>query len=299
MITPADAQSKIYHDFSGFDKMRENARENPEAAVKDVAKQFESIFLKLAMKSMREANTAFKAEGFLSSNTTEFYEEMFDEQLTMNLSDGKGLGLANVIERQLLKMPQFNKVDANQAPTLQDAAKLARFKTQLTQTIDKPTMYENPIDFVKAVWNEAVSAAKEMNIDPKVLVAQAALETGWGKSIISHENGKSSHNLFNIKSTDNWKNDSVDVQTTEFLNGVSKKIKAAFRSYDDFKSSFKDYTQLITQNPRYKDAVANVDNPQAYLQALQDGGYATDPKYANKIMQIYHSDELNMGAEAK
>ncbi|BBH45057.1 flagellar assembly peptidoglycan hydrolase FlgJ [Pseudomonas sp. KU43P] len=141
-------------------------------------------------------------------------------------------------------------------------------------------------EFVATMLPMAEQAAKRIGIDPRYLVAQAALETGWGKSVMRNSDGSSSHNLFGIKATGNWEGDSARAITSEFRDGQFVKETAAFRSYDSYQDSFHDLVSLLQNNSRYQDAVKSADRPEQFVQELQKAGYATDPNYASKISQI-------------
>ncbi len=138
----------------------------------------------------------------------------------------------------------------------------------------------------------AQEAAKKLNLDPDVLIAQAALETGWGKHLIHDAKGNNSFNLFNIKATDSWQGKKVTVSTLEYDKGVAKKENANFRSYNSYAESFADYVKLISESPRYEKAKSLVNNAADYLDALQEGGYATDPQYADKIKNLLKSETI-------
>jgi len=151
---------------------------------------------------------------------------------------------------------------------------------------DLATPFSTPESFVKTLWPFAQKAAQQLGVTPKVLLAQAALETGWGKAINKHTDGRSSHNLFNIKANNAWSGDSVVVSTLEYDDGLARREKALFRSYQSFQESFDDYVALIKQSPRYQSALAKAADSQAYAQELQQAGYATDPDYSHKIIKI-------------
>ncbi|MGE8064032.1 flagellar assembly peptidoglycan hydrolase FlgJ [Pseudomonas sp. NPDC089569] len=141
-------------------------------------------------------------------------------------------------------------------------------------------------DFVNTMLPMAKEAADRIGVDPRYLVAQAALETGWGKSVMRAQDGSSSHNLFGIKAGDSWKGSSARAITSEFRNGQMVKETAEFRSYDSYKDSFHDLVTLLQTNNRYQDVVKSADNPEQFVRELQKAGYATDPNYASKISQI-------------
>ncbi|MBU0520697.1 flagellar assembly peptidoglycan hydrolase FlgJ [Pseudomonas sp. B14-6] len=141
-------------------------------------------------------------------------------------------------------------------------------------------------EFVNTMLPMAKEAADRIGVDPRYLVAQAALETGWGKSVMRAQDGSSSHNLFGIKASSSWKGESARAITSEFRNGEMVKETAEFRSYDSYKDSFHDLVTLLQTNNRYQDVLKSADNPEQFVRELQKAGYATDPAYASKISQI-------------
>jgi len=141
-------------------------------------------------------------------------------------------------------------------------------------------------EFVNTMLPMAKEAAARIGVDPRYLVAQAALETGWGKSVMRAQDGSSSHNLFGIKAGSSWQGDSARAITSEFRNGAMVRETAQFRSYDSYKDSFHDLVTLLQTNNRYQDVVKSADNPEQFVRELQKAGYATDPDYASKISQI-------------
>ncbi|QRN04167.1 flagellar assembly peptidoglycan hydrolase FlgJ [Legionella sp. MW5194] len=152
-------------------------------------------------------------------------------------------------------------------------------------------------EFVKSIWPYAQQAASMLGLDPKLLVAQAALETGWGQYVTRDEDGSSSNNFFNIKSTGKQQNEAVEVKTTEYVADIPVRTKASFKKYSSVENSFADYVSLIKDNSRYEQALANANDPHRFIKALHDAGYATDPRYADKILSIYHGDELQQALE--
>jgi flagellar protein FlgJ len=141
-------------------------------------------------------------------------------------------------------------------------------------------------EFVNTMLPMAKEAADRIGVDPRYLVAQAALETGWGKSVMRQQDGSSSHNLFGIKAGSSWSGNSARAITSEFRNGAMVKETAEFRSYDSYKDSFHDLVTLLQTNNRYQDVVKSADNPEQFVRELQKAGYATDPDYASKTSQI-------------
>ena len=146
--------------------------------------------------------------------------------------------------------------------------------------------FESPDAFVATMLPMAQQAADRIGVDPLYLVAQAALETGWGKSVMRQQNGSSSHNLFGIKATGNWQGAQARAITSEFKGGQMVKETADFRSYDSYQDSFHDLVTLLQSNNRYKEVLNAADKPEQFVRELQKAGYATDPEYASKISQI-------------
>jgi flagellar protein FlgJ len=147
-------------------------------------------------------------------------------------------------------------------------------------------------NFVMMLKPHAEKAAAELQINPDVLIAQVALETGWGKHVIHDRAGDNSFNLFNIKAGSQWQGEKVNVNTLEYRNGIAAQEKSDFRKYNDYAESFSDYVRLIKNNPRYEQVLATGTNSSAYAEALQSAGYATDPHYAKKIKSLLNSDAI-------
>lgn len=156
--------------------------------------------------------------------------------------------------------------------------------------VEKKSLFENAADFIKKLLPHAEKVAEKIGLDPKLLVAQAALETGWGKYIMHDSHGRPSHNLFGIKSSAQWRGASVKVDTLEVENGEFVKTRDDFRMYDSFEKSFADYVEFLQSNPRYQTALEVVKDAKQFVQSLQSAGYATDPNYANKILKIFKTD---------
>ncbi|KPH63878.1 glucosaminidase [Pseudoalteromonas porphyrae] len=298
-----------FFDLGNLDSLRQEALKggaSPEAskeALKKAAAQFESIFTQMLLKSMRKANEAFEdKESPFNSSGVKFFEEMHDQQLSVELSSKGSLGLADIIVQQLSPdtknfMPgsvlrsvnEFssdNRANGKSTDASVDSASASKAQKQ-----QKP-QFENAEEFISSVWEHAKTAAEKIGLNPAVMVAQAALETGWGKHIINKSDGNSSFNLFNIKSDRSWQGDKASKVTLEFEEGMPVKKQASFRAYDSIKDSVNDFVEFLTQNPRYQEALQNTAKPAAFLDSLQKAGYATDPNYADKIKQVLNRTEL-------
>ncbi|MBD9512497.1 flagellar assembly peptidoglycan hydrolase FlgJ [Pseudomonas sp. PDM22] len=163
---------------------------------------------------------------------------------------------------------------------------VADIDTSAISTRPGKSMFASADDFISTMLPMAERAAKRIGVDPRYLVAQAALETGWGKKMIAQRDGSSSHNLFGIKTGSSWKGDSARATTTEFEKGKEVKEVASFRAYNSFEQSFQDYVSFLQNNDRYQGALDSASRPDQFMKELQRAGYATDPQYARKVNQI-------------
>jgi len=287
----------VYNDLGGLSQLR--ARSNggdAQGALKQAAKQFEAIFLNMMLKQMREASFG---DPLFDSSAGDSYRSMFDQQLALNLSENGSLGIAKLIERQLGGQVT-NKAETNNpfsfqsfvAPTINNNTQVIKPSVIDPVSATKQKAFSSAEDFVAEIWPYAEKAAQELGIPTETLVSQAALETGWGKYMMTHADGKPSNNLFGIKSDRRWDGEQVSVQTTEYRDGVIQKERANFRSYDSLQQGFDDYVQFLKSSPRYIDALNSRGNAVEYLNNLQKGGYATDPSYASKIQGIMNGETL-------
>lgn len=277
-------------DFAGLAALRSEATKSEDVAtLKQAAKQFESLFTQMMLKSMRDANRSFSEGSMFSSSQGEFYQDMFDDQISMELSKGKGLGLADVLVRQLAQSGLVQGVDAAAAGQEASKAAFPSATQNVSSANDHQPLAKSKEDFVKMMWPHAQRAGRELGVDPSALVAQAALETGWGRAVPNQANG-SSYNLFGIKAGSGWEGATANVPTLEFEDGVAVRKVERFRAYDSPADSFSDYARLIGNNPRYENARGAGGDVTTFASALQEGGYATDPNYAQKIVGI--ADEV-------
>jgi len=301
----------VYTDFKGLAQLKNETSKHSPEAIKEVAKQFESIFLSRVLKSMRQAKLS---DGIFDSEQSKFYQDMYDHQLALSLSGKPGIGLADLIVRQLSPKATDSQEKMNLEDYLNRAGAVVNGRVEKTGSAKTPapTMEKSVVDakkssqvqlinqpitskqqFIKQLRPFAEQAAAELGVEAKVLLSQAALETGWGTSVIKKSNGDSSFNLFNIKANKSWSGAQIKKSTLEFEDGIGQKKIAAFRAYDSYQNSFKDYVHFIKNNPRYAHAIKMASNPQRYMRELQTAGYATDPAYADKVMRIYHADIFN------
>ena len=296
------------HDLGSINKMREAIASGDEEVLQEAAQQFEAIFVQMMLKSMRKAQDALADENSpFNSQQVKFYRDMHDQQLAADLTAGGGLGLADIIVKQLGQKDE-NYVPANVIRSDGDLSSLNRSTVKAVdsaqqtvleseskgvQSAKKDMMFESPQDFVQTLRPYAEKVAEKYGMDAKAIIAQAAVETGWGKYVIHHPNGDSTHNLFGIKANKDWQGEQAIVDTLEFNGSIPQKQKAAFRSYHSLQEAVDDYGRFIATQPRYIRAVENASNPNVYTQELQNAGYATDPNYADKIMAVYNSERLN------
>ncbi|BBB25151.1 flagellar assembly peptidoglycan hydrolase FlgJ [Amphritea japonica] len=358
MKTDPTQHAQLYTELGEMNKLRQQARDNDPKALQSVAEQFEQLFLNMLVKSMRDANATFSEDSYFNSSQVQFYQEMSDSQLTKELAENKGIGLAEVLVRQLggnldprlndgqdeegrikplsesermlnrtvdtaasmaasaiLGQAQANSRAIEKAKAEESVSTVPDVATSVTPELKvkasvpeavvekaQPQRFETPEQFVQTLLPLAESVAAELGVDPKVLLAQSALETGWGRYLVQRPEGGSSHNLFNIKADSRWSGENASVGTVEFRDGVAQKERAAFRVYDSYEASFRDYAEFLRNSPRYQHALEQAGDPYQYLSRLQEAGYATDPEYAEKISRIFDGDVLaglNPGSDTK
>lgn len=284
------------HDIAGLDKLRQKAVDGDEGSEKEAltaaAKQFEAIFTNMLFKSMRDANSTFES-GLMDSQNQQFYRQMMDEQMSSELSASGSLGLADMIVAQLSSGSVENQ-NAKARNTDFEAMmeKVDRIRQQRADeptvpiaTAKQPSRFDSPESFVTLMKPYAEKAARALGIDSSLLLAQAALETGWGQKVINNAAG-SSNNLFNIKADRSWAGDRVATQTLEYHQGVPVKEQAAFRSYQSYEESFNDYVRFLNENPRYTTALRHGGNNEEFIRGIHQAGYATDPRYADKVLSV-------------
>ncbi len=373
-----------YHDLNSLNELRATAKTNQEEGIRQAARQFESVFMGMLLSSMRKANANFEDDSPMNSQTTGFYRDMYDSQLSTELSKSGSLGLAELMVKQLA--PQYHKADdltkslrKHQLHPTSDAyalpvagkgkalpasthdtkvmkldiehvvhAKHQHVKASVTQDdaqqlpaeqfkhvkvqATASTQYlaaeqvvaaknsqqqrqASPISadiqiqeseslqltldgsasqqqFIRSMLPAAQKAAAVLGLEPVALIAQAALETGWGTKQLADGNGRAAFNLFGIKAQGDWRGDAASAETIEYRQGVAQKEQAKFRVYANVEQSVQDYVQFIQQNPRYQGALAVTAEPNAYFRQLQAAGYATDPNYARKVVAVMQSPIL-------
>lgn len=289
--------SRNYHDIKGVDKLRQAAQSGDIGALEEAAKQFESIFVQMLLKSMRKAQDALAdKDSPFNSEHVKFYRDMHDQQLAVDLSSGDSFGLAKLIVQQLGPQQEgytpasIMRLDGN-LPSSSDRSQNIEAQDQNgiaadMQSPSKKAAFDSPAEFIKTLFPLAQEVAEKIGLAPQAMIAQAAVETGWGKYMIHNSDGKNSHNLFGIKAGSHWQGDKAAINTLEFKDGVARPEKANFRSYGSFTDSLNDYVSFLQDNPRYRQALNKVDDPQQYFEAIQQAGYATDPNYADKIMSV-------------
>ncbi len=283
------SSAKIYTDFSGLHKLKLAAKNDSPEALEEVANQFEAFFLKMMLKQMRDASLG---DGIFDSDQSRMYQDMMDQQLALNLAEKRSIGIADSIVKQLQRTVKNNE----EAKELNPLPKRTEFnRTMLKLSTDlkvNNSNFETPEDFINTMRPYAEAAASALGIPANVLLAQSALETGWGNKVIQHSNGQSSHNLFGIKADERWSGQQVNVSSLEYVDGNAKREFSNFRVYDSYQQSFEDYVDFIKSNDRYRNALQSSNDGETYVQALQDAGYATDPQYASKVISIVEREAI-------
>ncbi len=267
-------------DARSLDALRSKAGADPKGAAREVAKQFEALFMGEMLKSMRAStlNT-----GALDNEGSRMGTEMLDAQLSQKMTGLPG-GLSDAVMRHLERQmglspgPIPSKAAAN--PTVLPLERLNK-PTAIPQT--------GAAGFVQQHTEAARQAEKTTGIPAAFMVSQAALETGWGRKEIRHGDGSTSFNLFGIKAGPNWKGPVAEIRTTEYINGRAQTVTAKFRAYSSYAESFADYARLISNSPRYQRVMADADSAAGFARGLQKAGYATDPAYADKLTRVINT----------
>ncbi|WP_077003184.1 flagellar assembly peptidoglycan hydrolase FlgJ [Variovorax sp. KK3] len=303
-------------DVQGVDDLRRTARSSPEEGLRQVSRQFEAMFMNMVLKSMRQA---VPESGLVNSQNEKLYVSMFDQQLTQNLS-GRGLGLAEAMLAQLRRSQPSATPDGEQAPETMSLAlpggialkpdagiplgssptpssqpsapavrrnvDLSLYQSNAERAPATVASLQGQVDaFVGRMGASAQAASDASGVPAPLILAQAALESGWGKREIRGDDGTQSHNLFGIKADRSWKGPTVETTTTEYVDGEPQKVRAKFRAYGSYEEAFTDYAKFITRNPRYANVLAT-DDPAEAAHGLQKAGYATDPQYGHKLVRI-------------
>ncbi|HFE37271.1 MAG TPA: flagellar assembly peptidoglycan hydrolase FlgJ [Gammaproteobacteria bacterium] len=272
-----------YLENTSLNRLKRQSNSNSKEGLKAVAAEFESIFVKMMLKSMRDASFG---NPLFDSDSAKAYRDMYDDQLALDMSKQGGIGLAEMMVKQLEKyVPEQKQEQAAIVP-------VSKVVSSNNESYKDDTI-KSPQAFVNTLWPLAESASEKTGISPKVLIAQAALETGWGKYIVRKPNGQNSFNLFNIKADHRWDGDRTTISTVEYAAGAAHKKQANFRVYASFAESFKDYINFLQNSPRYSRALNVASDDMRFVHTLQQSGYATDPKYAQKIQRIMNDRPLN------
>lgn len=286
------AAQGLAYDNRSLDALRGRAAQDPKGAVREAARQFETLFMNELMKSMRSSTLA---SGMLDNAGSSLGTEMLDTQMASSLAGrpgGLGDALMRQLERQMGLSPGPIPVtgSANNTPQPLGASPQP---TRIPQT--------GALGFVQQHREAASRAERDTGIPAAFMVSQAALETGWGRKEIRHADGSPSYNLFGIKAGANWRGPVAEITTTEYIDGRAQKVVARFRAYGSYAESFADYARLMKDSPRYQAVVAGAagrtprtegnraEQATAFAQGLQRAGYATDPAYADKLSRVINT----------
>jgi flagellar protein FlgJ len=305
MIQTFDPNGSFALDARALDSLRLQAKQNPEQALKGAAQQFEAVFLNTLLKSMRDATPQ---DGVTDSEQTRAYTSMLDQQLAQSLS-GKGVGLADLMLKQLQRNRMAVDAVRQQAPAAIPAAATPASTTPPASTgmpVSAPSRKEGNLkpeavrtgqEFLQRMKAHAEEASKATGIPARFLLGQAALESGWGKREIRAADGSQSFNVFGIKAGRSWTGPTVQVMTTEYVDGVPRKVMQKFRAYASYAEAFKDYAGLMQGNQRYAAVLKQTDSA-GFAYGLQRAGYATDPQYGQKLTQILNGARMRQTISA-
>jgi flagellar protein FlgJ len=248
------------------------------------ARQFETYFLQMMLKSMRDT---VPQDPLFGSQESKDFTSMLDQQVAQNISQNKGIGMADALIAQIERSLPQNKDTVTTHPVSYDLPAVGKAQPVVLPSAGDQSAASN---FVSQFMPYASNAAQALGVPPETLVAQAALESGWGKKQLTTADGSNSYNLFNLKAGSDWTGKTVTQDVSEYKNGHVVKSTEKFRAYDSYTDAFTDYANLIANNPRYSSAL-NQD-ASGYAAGLQQGGFATDPNYSSKIMNVINSNSF-------
>ena len=274
-------RSTGFGDARGVASLRQQAAADPKAAVREAAKQFESLFMQELLKTMRQAGES-QRDGAFDNEGSKLGTELLDSQWATQVAGRPG-GLSDVIARQLERQMGMNPGPIPRPDTSTPVVQATPERTGI------PT--RSAAEFVQRHTASAKAAEAATGIPATFMVAQAAHESGWGKREITGADGSKSYNVFGIKATPSWTGRTVEVMTTEVINGQAHKVMAKFRAYGSYDEAFRDYARLISSNERYAKVVAQAQSGNAvgFARGLQQAGYATDPAYADKLSRVINT----------
>jgi flagellar protein FlgJ len=281
-------------DAQSLGNLKMEAGKSTPEAIKETAKQFESLFMKELLKSMRDANASMKS-GMLDNAGSDLGSDLLDQQFSVQMSGQPG-GLADLIaaqlNRQMGKIPEGTSKPATAEPSVKTPA-AATTSPSTSSAAPSAKVSRSPtagqINFVNKLSDVAAKVEQETGIPASYMIGQAGHETAWGQHEIRNKGGSPSFNLFGIKAGADWKGKVAEVTTTEYVNGVPEKQVAKFRSYSSYEESFKDYAKLIGDSPRYAKVKLATATPQSFANGLQKADYATDPQYAAKLSRAINT----------
>lgn len=274
-----------YTDLQGLNTLRAQARAQDPEALRATAKQFETLFTKMMLQSMRDARLG---EDIFGSSAGDMYQSMFDDQIALEMSRGQGIGIADMLLEQLQRGRSGGMATASSTTTVPGTAAVSLGPSAPVQAVppEPSAQVGSKAAFIESILPAARKAAEALGVSPRAVLAQAALETGWGRAIPRGSDGRSSHNLFGIKANERWSGPRVDQMTTEYVGGVAQRQVESFRAYASPAESIADHARLLARSSRYAAVRGTGDDIAAYGSALQQGGYATDPNYARKLEAV-------------
>lgn len=274
-VGPAAPGGRAWTDIKGLEALKADSA-SPQA-MRRVAQEVEAMFLQMMLKSMRDAS---QGDGIFDSQEGRLYQDMFDKQIALDMSQHQNVGIATMLMRQL----------SHTGNAVSQVRPGATGPVASATTSDATDV--NASNFVVRVLPAIRTAARKLGVDARALLAQAALETGWGQRIPRNADGSSSHNLFGVKAGGSWRGARATAVTLEFDGTVASRHTASFRSYASMEEGVEDFVKLLSGSPRYANALASGRSPSAYARSLAAAGYATDPEYASKINRILDSARM-------
>ncbi|MBL6999882.1 MAG: flagellar assembly peptidoglycan hydrolase FlgJ [Gammaproteobacteria bacterium] len=325
-------QPELYMNMQQFSELKLEARQHSADAGKKAAQQFEGLFIQMMLKNMRAAAKFDDSQhSSYMDFYTDMYDKQIAQIMSQQGGIGIAgimqqqldpiLSAAQPSRQEVAaeaghRLPSYRlpEVESNVLPLPEmsyqasnPAVKTHEFNLQIKANVELPQNAADSLQsetveafygwqaaetFVQDLWPHAQQAAAKLGVSAQVLVAQSALETGWGRHTIKKPDGSVAFNLFGIKAGNGWAGQSVHQHTLEFRSGSMQRESASFRAYDSIADALDDYVSFVQQRPRYAEALQHAGDDMAYIDGLHQAGYATDPEYASKIHNIMQGQTI-------
>lgn len=299
-MTAPSSIGGAFPDLTNAQRAIDRAASDSDEALRAAAQQFEALFVQMLLKSVREAGLQGSLP--MMAERSGPFQQMYEREMSGEIAKSGQIGIAELIVEQFSRAgvtPGDRGADGGETVQAHSLERGVDYRgRESVNALSAARGYggsagqHTPLDFVRELWPVAKAAGEELGINPRAIVAHAALESGWGRSVPKTDAGLSSHNLFGIKADDGWTGAVVARRTLEYEQGTVVSRVARFRAYDSLRTGVQDYVSFLRENPRYTIALTQVSDTETFFEELQHAGYATDPAYSRKLMAVLDGSTL-------